>query len=127
RGLGGVGRLAGDLGPRVDAIDRRADRGLHDAPRASARTIVRRTSSILNALSSCGCAPSIAIAAARWNTSRLTGWPISARSASLARHGLVATPPSASRASWMVWPWRSSAAAADASANANDARSRTLT
>jgi hypothetical protein len=52
--------------------------------------------------------------------------PISDRSASRARHGLVASPPSAIRASRIVPPRRSSATAAEASANENDARSRTL-
>jgi len=80
----------------------------------------------LKALSPCGVAPSRAISAARRKLSGDAVRPASHCSASRARQGLVATPPSAIRASWIVVPRISSATATDASANANAARSRIL-
>ncbi len=65
--------------------------------------------------------------AARVNSSAVAGAPVRARSARVARQGTCATPPRASRQPRTVpSPPTSSAAASDTSANANEARSRTL-
>src|SRR3569833_469901 len=129
-GIGRVGRGAGDLLVCIDPVDRAADAGLHldpPATRLSARAMTRRASSTLNALSGRGSAFASASFAASANVSGVAGLPTSAVSTAGSRQGLVPTPPSATRASLIVPPWTSSATAADASANAYDARSRTLT
>ena len=68
-----------------------------------------------------------ASAAAAPKASRVSGWPASAPSTSGQRQGLVPTPPRATRARLILPASSSRATAAEASANANDARSRALT
>src|SRR5207237_860034 len=128
--LGRVFRLAGDFESPVHAIDRASDERLvHDAPVSSrsARTKVRCASSTLNALSLRVRAPSTAAAPARRNTSIDGRFPTSSASAPELRQGLVATPPSATRAARTTPPCTSRQTAAEARANAYEARSRTLT
>src|SRR5262249_32639736 len=83
----------------------------------SPRTSVRLPSSILKALCSRGSALRNAASAAAWNAPSSASRSCRATSASSARQGTVATPPSAMRASRMRLPSRSSATAAEASAN----------
>src|SRR6185437_12575149 len=131
-GIAGVFGGSGDLGAAVDAGCGCADKG-HGAHRIflldcdcgapaaawlSARTMARRASSILNVLCSKPRASRRIASAARAKASRFAGWPRSAASAAWSRHGLCATPPSASRASLIVSPSSSSAAATETSANA---------
>ena len=68
----------------------------------SARTTIRRASSILKSLSPDGFASASAVSAARRKLEASARAPASVCSASRARHGFAATPPSASRASMMV-------------------------
>ena len=64
----------------------------------SARTTVRRASSILKPLSPEGLASASAASAARWNSEASARAPANIASASRARQGFGATPPSATRA-----------------------------
>ena len=136
RQVGRVARLAGHLEPRVEARGGLAHVRLREpvlrrwpsrfsivrspcaAACRSARTSVRLPSSILKALCSRPRASAKAASAAAVDGLRRRA---ACRAAplrpSLARHGTVATPPSAMRASRTVPPSRSSATAADASAN----------
>jgi hypothetical protein len=61
--------------------------------------MVRLASSTLNPLSRSGLAPASSASAAARKLYCVAGLPLSASSGRHARHGLVATPPSASRAS----------------------------
>ena len=87
-----------------------------------ARTMARCASSTLNAF--CG-RPGLGqlLAGGLGEAAASAAWPIRLSSARRARHGLVPTPPSASRTSATVPP-RRTAAATDASANSYDWRSR---
>ena len=76
--------------------------GVPAAASVSARTTIRRASSILKALSPDGRAPTSAAAAAWRKCSEFGRAPASAVSAARARHGFAATPPNASRASVMT-------------------------
>src|SRR6266567_1991511 len=88
---------------------------------SSVRTRMLRASWTLNALSRSG------RASAAWrNVSSVASAPRSVTSACVARHGKCATPPKAMRASRTMPSATSSAAATETSANAYDARSRTL-
>src|ERR1700680_2821907 len=77
----------------------------------STATIVRFASSTLKALSRRGAASASSASAAARKLSGAGRRPLSAASAFQARHGLWATPPSASRTSFTVSPSSSSAAA----------------
>src|SRR5258707_8585756 len=131
--LAGIFRDAGDLGVAVDAGYSAADIRRHGAHRillsdcdwgvpvaawVSARTIARRARSILKALCSKPLASRSTKSAARENVASMAGCPRSAASAAKSRHGLCATPPSARRASPILFPSSSSAAATDTSAKA---------
>jgi hypothetical protein len=72
---------------------------------------------VLKALSGNGCAPSTATAAARWKASSVSGAPRSAASTAGSRHGTVATPPTATRASRIAPSCTSSATAVEHNAN----------
>src|SRR5207248_1127126 len=65
---------------------------------ASARTMARFASSILNPLYLCATADFMAASAAAWKILSSAAAPVSTCSASGDRHGLVATPPSTSHA-----------------------------
>src|SRR5205823_6104085 len=125
--------LAGGLHDTVNATDRSANgavlhlyRAHYRAHRASPScsrpfntlTMVRWARSILNALCSSPRAGSSSCAAAARNVSAVAGAPARARSAAIARHGLCATPPSASLTPRTLPASTSSAAATDTSANA---------
>src|ERR1043166_8513015 len=132
--LGGVFRRAGDLGASIDPRSRFAERagghgaylmrlsdcdcGVPAAAWASARTTPRRASAILKSLWPKPRASRRTTAAARAKVSRVAGAPASASSAARSRHGLCATPPSASRASLIVPPSISRPTATETSANA---------
>src|SRR5437899_12631779 len=127
--LRGVACAPGDLLSAVDAADRLPDEsGCHArAPAVStARTMARCMSSILKSLCPRPCAPCAASAAARRSAAGSRSDPASAASTRGTRHGLVPTPPSATRACRIRAPSMSSATAADTTANSNEARSRTL-
>ena len=98
---------------------------MRTAPRACG-TSTLRASGTLNALSRSGCAASSSASAAAANVSGVAGAPVSTASARPARQGTWATPPSATRASRIVSPSSSTAAATEKTAKENDARSRTL-
>src|SRR5262249_2634142 len=83
-----------------------------------ARTMARFDNSILNELYSNPLASRMIASATIWKFSLVAVLPFSNISASVFRHGLCATPPSATRASLIVSPDNSSAAATDTSANA---------
>jgi hypothetical protein len=85
-----------------------------------------RASGTLNALPASGRAWASSASAAARKLPAVAGVPRSDASASVARQGLCATPPSASRTSWTTPSATWSAAATETSANAYDARSRTL-
>ncbi|MNH24328.1 hypothetical protein D3C79_842520 [compost metagenome] len=125
-----VARLPCNLGDAVHAVQGRADYGCgvdHGvvppaaAPSTAslnARTIARCASVTLKPLWLRGCAPCSRVCAA-WVKSACEGaWPASIVSTTVSRHGLWATPPSASRACWITPPSRLKAAATDTSANA---------
>src|SRR5689334_13066087 len=120
--------LAGYLQRAVDAIDGMSD---HDAlltcaACASVRQSVRLASSILKSFSPYPIAPASAASAASRNVLIDASWPISATSASNERHGLCATPPKAILAAVINSFSVATITATDTSANAYDARSRTL-
>jgi hypothetical protein len=73
-----------------------------------------------------GCAPASAHSAAAWKALAWSGCPVKACSTSVNRHGLVETPPTATRVWRIVSPSVSSATAADTDANAKEGRSRSL-
>src|SRR6185503_18671899 len=87
-----------------DAFDH-SSHDAHSAPPSmpasseSAATMERFANVILNALCACGTAGASSASAARANASRVGIAPRSVRSATTARHGLCATPPSARRTS----------------------------
>src|SRR5256886_4912897 len=127
--LGSVRGAARDLLAAVDAADWLSDNcgGHARAPAVStARTRTRCMSSILKLLCPRPCAPSAASPAAGRSTAGSRLAPASAASTRGTRHGLVPTPPRATRACRMRPPSISSATAADTTANSNEARSRTL-
>src|SRR5581483_8226767 len=115
----GVAGGAGDLRAPVLAVDGCAD---HAAPPTapSARAIALRARSVLKPFSRSGFAAAISASAAARYAARDAGFPISAASARFARHGTGAIPPTATRASRIVPPRTSSAAAADTRANSYD-------
>src|SRR5262249_32672095 len=125
--LGRELRRARGLRRAVHPVDRLAY-NTHCAPASwlSTATTVRCASSILNSLPLRPTAGANSAAAARRNVSAVAGAPRGTSSAASARHGFGATPPSASRTSATVPSSTLSAAATDTSANAYDARSRTL-
>src|SRR5262245_22457951 len=84
----------------------------------NASTTVLTASSILNPLSRSALAPCSAVSPADRAASEVNGRPINIRSAWLARHGRVATPPIAILASSTVPPLICNATAAEASAKA---------
>src|SRR5262245_41285174 len=86
----------------------------------------RLASSILNVFSLCGVAARSAASAASRKVLSVAGLPVRAPSASVERHGLVPTPPSAMRAYVMLSLAIVSTTAADARANSYDARSRSF-
>jgi len=86
----------------------------------------RLASSILNPFSLCGLASRRAASAALRKLVASAVCPTSAASASGERHGLVPTPPSATRARVTVPPATVITTAADARANSYDARSRSF-
>ena len=114
----------GEVGKPIDRVDGRLK--VTGGAVFAAETPVARVVHALIVSSPVGAATlKQADLAAASNTSARAGFPTSSRSASSLRQGLVATPPSATRAVLIV-PATSSTTAADASANANAARSRTL-
>src|SRR3954453_18807995 len=120
--VGGVARRAPHLVTRVDACDVGICRPIaHDCfplRRAiiKASDTVRAASSILNTLSRPTRAAAKAAMAALCGDAGVSRRPINARSVSRARHGRVATPPNATRASTTVLPSMLSATAAEANA-----------
>src|SRR6266699_4874301 len=93
---------------------------------SSVRTRMLRASGTLNSLPRKGCASASSASAARRKTSSVAAAPRKTDSAFVARHGTWATPPKAMRASRTLPSATSIAAAPETSANAYDARSRTL-
>src|SRR6516162_6109995 len=134
--LAGVFRGAGNLGAAIDAGCGGADVSRHEPAPAhriflldcdcgvpaaacvSARTMARRARSILKALCSKPLASRSKTSPARVNVDWLAACPRSSASADGSRQGLCATAPSARRASLIVFPSSSSAAATDTSAKA---------
>ena len=92
--------------------------GVPAAASASARTTTRRASSILKALSPDGLASASAARRRAANSAALGRRADQKRSASRARHGFKATPPSATRASAMTSASMRRAAAAETIAKA---------
>src|SRR5436305_11305059 len=132
--VSGVAGLSGNFQVSIFSADPRTYGCAHDWPSAldctalaSARTMARFASSILNPLYLCATAGFMAASAAAWKVLSSAALPVRTCSASGERHGLVATPPSTSRAAWILLPWSSRAAPAEASANSYDARSRSFT
>ena len=80
----------------------------------------------LNAFIAAGFAPSPACSAAACKVALSARLPVRATSTSGRRHGLVPTPPAATRAERIVSRWMSSATAAETRANSKLARSRTF-
>jgi hypothetical protein len=100
RQVAGVVRLAADLQRTVDAVQRSADAGHACAPAVcSARTIARRASVTLKPFCDAGRAPCSSRSAASPNAASVGFASDEPASASGRRHGLCATPPSASAAS----------------------------
>src|SRR6185437_6051169 len=128
RDLGGIARIARELGGAFDSGEVGADEIAHACSPSvtSARSTVFCSNGSLNPLCASGCAPALASAEAARKLSGLAGAPISTFSTAGSRQGLVPTPPAAIRASRMVPPSMASATAAEASANSKEARSRTL-
>src|SRR5262245_17098179 len=123
--LESVRRLAADLERAVDTIQGLADHECSTA-HASVSQSVRLASSILKSLYPRPTAPSSAFSAANRNVSIVGGLSIKAVSASSERHGLVAMPPNATRADVIARRSFATTTATETSANAYDARSRTL-
>ena len=92
--------------------------GVPAAASVSARTTMRRASSILKALSPDGFASVSARQAASWKASAVGATPLRTSSAPRARQGFAATPPSASRASAILPFSIRNAAAAETMAKA---------
>src|SRR5438105_4456144 len=110
--LGGIGGAPGDLLSSIHAADGLPDEsGCHArAPAVStARTMARCMSSILKSLCPRPCAPCAASAAARRSAAGSRLAPAKAASTPGTRHGLVPTPPRATRAWRMRAPSISSA------------------
>src|ERR1035438_8944575 len=131
----GVGRVdggAGELGRTIRPAQSPSHRS-HDSlpaldpivPRA--RTTARCASSTLKALPASGRASANdAASAVRSRGVSASDTPCSAASASPRRQGRAATPPSASRASVITSPSRTTATATETIANSYEARSRTF-
>src|SRR5260370_101045 len=129
--LVGIGRASGHLERAVDAAhclsnDRHHACSACCVASVSVRTSARLASSILKSLCPRPIAPASAASAAARNCAVVAGCPISAACASAERHGLGATPPSATRALVIVPPCVSITSATETSANSEEARSPTL-
>src|SRR5262249_60922925 len=105
--FGRVGRGARHLQPTFHTIQGRTDRCAGHEARSpivvSARTTAHSATGTLMALSRNGCAPWMAAAPAAAMVESVSGLSSNASSAGLTRHGLLATPPSTTRADPTVW------------------------